>query len=304
MAADYYAALGVSRTASKDEIRKAYKKLVRQYHPDVKPDDKVAEARFKEIQEAWAVLGDEKKRQQYDRFGRTFDARGGPGGGPSPGGNPFGGAGFDLDDILGGIFGGGQSPFGGGGRQQRPRASHGEHIRAEVTIPFELAVRGGEHTVTVSRGGETERLAVQIPAGTDDGTVLRLTGKGHPGQYGGKPGNLLITVRVASHPWFRREGDNLIVEVPVTPAEAVLGAKVTVPTLDEGNLRLTIPPGTSSGARLRLRGKGVKNARAGKTGDELVVVRIVVPEKPTSAKKKLYKQLADLDSSPRDGLWP
>ncbi|MFK7817423.1 MAG: DnaJ C-terminal domain-containing protein [Planctomycetaceae bacterium] len=309
MAEDYYATLGVSKGAKKEEIRRAYKKLAREYHPDVKPDDAAAARKFKEIQEAYAVLGDEKKRQQYDQYGRVFGS-GGPGGGGGP--NPFGGAGgsFDMEDLFGGLFGGGGggNPFGGGGfgqtQQRRPRAQNGQDIRAEITVPFHVAIKGGEHEITVTRGSERDRLSVKVPAGVSDGQMIRLSGQGQPGHHGGKSGNLMVVIKVASHPWFKREGNNLVVEVPVTPAEAALGAKVEVPTLDEGELLLTVPAGTSSGARLRLRGKGITDARTGKQGDELVVVKVVLPAELSEEQVNLYQQLAELeDGSPRDGLW-
>lgn len=310
-AGDYYATLGVSKSASQDEIRKAYKKLAREYHPDVKPDDKAAAQKFKEIQEAYSVLGDEKKRQQFDQYGRVFGSGGGPGGFPG-GGNPFGGGGaggaFDLEDLFGGLFGGGgggANPFGGGGaRQRRPQVQNGQDIRAEITVPFHVAVKGGEHEITVTRGNSRERLSVKVPPGVNDGQSVRLSGQGHPGQHGGKPGNLMVAIKVASHPWFKREGNNLVVEVPISPSEAALGAKVEVPTLDEGTLVMTIPPGTSSGARLRLRGKGIVDAKTKKQGDELVVVKVVLPAEVSEEQQALYQQLAEIDSrSPRDGLW-
>lgn len=307
MTADYYSTLEVPKTASKDDIRKSYKKLARQYHPDVKPDDASAAKKFKDIQEAYSVLSDEKKRQQYDQYGQVFGSGGGPAGGSPFGG---GGGGFDMEDLFGGLFGGaggggGGSPFGGGrGRQQRARPQNGQDIRAEITIPFHVAVKGGEHEITVTRGSSRERLTVKVPAGVNDGQAIRLGGQGQPGQHGGKPGNLLVTVKVASHPWFRREGNNLVVEIPITPVEAALGAKVEVPTLDEGELVLTIPPATSSGARLRLRGKGIVDARTKSQGDELVVVKIVLPKEVPADEVSLYEQLAEIESnSPRDGLW-
>lgn len=307
MAADYYATLGVSKSASQDDIRKAYKKLAREYHPDVKPDDENAAKRFREIQEAHSVLSDKKKRQQYDQYGRVFGSGSGPAGGPFQ--NPFGSGGgsFDLEDLFGGLFGGGggggANPF-GGGRQQRSRSQNGQDIRAEITVPFHVAVKGGEHEITVTRGSNRERLAVKVPAGVQSGQAIRLAGQGHPGQHGGKAGNLLVTIKVAEHPWFKREGNNLVVEVPITPSEAALGAKVEVPTLDEGELVLTVPPGTSSGARLRLRGKGIMDAKTKKRGDQLVVVKIVLPGEIPQEAVALYQQLADMESNPpRDGLW-
>lgn len=313
MANDFYATLGVKKGASQDDIRKAYKKLAREYHPDVKPDDAAAAKKFKEIQEAYAVLGDKQKREQYDKYGRVFGSGGQ--GGPFPGGNPFGGGGgsFDMEDLFGGLFGGaggganpfggGGNPFGGGGRH-RQRAQSGQDIKAEIVVPFHVAMNGGEHEITLTRNNSHERLSVKIPAGVNDGQAIRLSGQGHPGQGGGRPGNLLVTIKVADHPWFKREGNNLVVEIPITPAEAALGAKVEVPTLHEGELLLTIPPGTSSGARLRLRGKGVVDAKTKKQGDELVVVKIVLPKVISDEQKALYEQLAETEVvSPRDGLW-
>ena len=310
MANDYYATLGVRKGAPQDEIRKAYKKLAREYHPDVKPDDAAAAKKFKEIQEAYAVLGDKEKREQYDKYGRVF----GPGGegGPFPAG---GGGSFDLEDLFGGLFGGGGgganpfgggggNPFGGGSARHRQRPQNGQDIKAEIVVPFHVAMKGGEHEITLTRGSEHDRLSVRIPAGVNDGQAIRLSGQGHPGQAGGRPGNLLVTIKVAEHPWFKREGNNLVVEIPVTPAEAALGAKVEVPTIDEGELLLTIPPGTSSGARLRLRGKGVIDAKTKRQGDELVVVKVVLPKEISDEQRQLYQKLAETEpSSPRDGLW-
>lgn len=310
MSVDYYATLGVSKNASQDEIRKAYKKLVREYHPDARPDDKAAEKKFKEVQEAYSVLSDKQKRQQYDQFGRVFGSGGGSGGGagPFPGGNPFGGAGgsFDLEDLFGGLFGGGGgSPFaGGGGGRQRQRPANGQDIRAEITVPFQVAIQGGEHELNVNRGSSRERLSVKIPPGVSDGQTIRLGGQGQPGQHGGKAGNLLVTIKVAEHPWFKREGNNLVVEVPISPAEAVLGTKIEVPTLEDGDSILTIPPGTSTGQRLRWRGKGIVDAKTRQKGDELFVIKIVIPKEISPEEQKLYEQLAETASeSPRDGLW-
>ncbi len=315
MANDYYATLGLKKGAAQDEIRKAYKKLAREYHPDVKPDDAAAAKKFKEIQEAYSVLGDKEKREQYDKYGRVFGSGGE--GGPGPGGNPFGGGAgsFDLEDLFGGLFGGGGgganpfgggggSPFGGGSARHRQRTQNGQDIKAEIVVPFHVAMNGGEHEITLTRGSQHDRLSVKIPAGVNDGQAIRLSGQGHPGQAGGRPGNLLVTIKVAEHPWFKREGNNLVVEVPVTPAEAALGAKVEVPTLDEGELLLTIPPGTSSGARLRLRGKGVIDAKTKQQGDELVVVKVVLPKEISDEHRELYRKLAETErDSPRDGLW-
>lgn len=309
---DFYEVLGVARGASQEEIRKAYKKLARKYHPDVKPDDPGAQTMFAEITEAYEVLGDEEKRKKYDQFGPGFR---GAGEHPFQGfGQGGGGASFDLDDLLGGMFGGGRGfgrgggggggePF-SGGRRGAARPQKGQDAQAEITIPFQVAVDGGSHEISVQTGGRTERLSVKVPAGIDDGKVIRLGGQGHPGASGGPAGDLLVTVHIAPHPWFRREGLNLLVDVPISPSEAALGARIDIPTLTEGPVLLTVPPGTSSGAKLRLRGKGVLDARSGQRGDQMVVLKIVLPKSLSEEAQALYRQLADVaPHDPRSGLW-
>lgn len=300
---DFYEVLGVSRSASQDEIRKAYKKLAKKFHPDVKPADPDAEKKFSEITEAYDVLSDDAKRKNYDQFGHA--ARGGAGGG-----NPFqgfgggGGASFDLDDILGGMFGGGGNPFAGGGRRGQARTQKGQDAKAEITVPFIVAVEGGEHSVSLQSGSKSERLSVKIPAGIEDGQSIRLAGQGNPGAGGGPAGDLIVTVHIATHPWFRRDGQNLVVDVPISPSEAALGAKVDVPTLTEGTVVLTVPPSTSSGAKLRLRGKGVRNHKTGERGDQFVVLKISVPKDLSEEARTLYEKLAELNpKNPREGLW-
>lgn len=307
---DYYETLGVSRNASQEEIRKAYKKLAREYHPDNRPDDPAAEKKFKEIQEANSVLSDPEKRAQYDRFGSAFQNAGAGGGGPQFHWSTSGeGGAVDLEDILGGgfdlgdLFGGG---FGGGARRQaRPRPRAGQDVEMEIEIPFHVAVEGGQHTLPLRReNGNVERLNVKVPAGVDNGSVIRLAGQGHPGMQGGPPGNLRLTVKVSPHPYFKREGDKILLEVPITPSEAVLGTKVEVPTVKEGNVTVTIPPGTSSGAKLRLSGLGAPDPKTKKRGDQFVVVKIAVPKSLDEESKQLYQQLADRSSfSPRENLW-
>lgn len=307
---DYYKTLGVSKSASADEIRKAYRKLARENHPDVKKDDATAAEHFKQIQEAYAVLGDDEKRQQYDRFGTVF-GKGGPGGpggaGPFPGGGGYtwsseGGEGIDLGDLFGG--GGFESLFGGAtGRGGRRAPRKGRDVQATARVPFETAVRGGSVDLHLDRGGNSETLSVKIPAGIVDGNVMRLAGQGEPSASGGAAGDLLLTIQIEPHRFFRREGNDLLVDVPITPAEAALGAKVDVPTLSEGTVVLSVPPGTSSGMKLRLRGKGVTDPQTRQTGDQFVVVKIVVPKEVPEAARALYRQLADLDTSPRNGLW-
>lgn len=306
---DYYQILGVSKTASHDEIRKAYRKLARENHPDVKKDDASAAERFKQIQEAYAVLGEEDKRKQYDQFGTTFP-KGGPGGGPSPGGgytwSTGGGQQFDFGDLFGdgleGLFGGGGGR-GKGARGGRRPAPKGDDVQATVRVPFETATRGGSVDLQLDRSGAKETLGVKIPAGINDGGVMRLAGQGEASPYGGAAGDLLLTVQIEPHRFFRREGADLLVDVPITPAEAALGAKVDVPTLSEGTVVLSIPAGTSSGMKLRLRGKGVTDPQTKQTGDQFVVVKIVVPKEVPAAARELYRQLSELDTSPRTGLW-
>jgi DnaJ-class molecular chaperone len=309
---DYYKTLGVSKSASADEIRKAYKKLSKKYHPDANKE-KDAPERFKQVQEAYDVLQDADKRQQYDRFGHVLPSGAGahgqpfqwagPGGqggaGPIDLGDLFGGGQIDLEQIFGGSFG-----SAGGRRSTRRGSRRGDDVEVEVEIPFQIAVDGGEYDLNLDRGGKPERLSVKVPAGVDTGSVVRLAGQGHPGANGGPAGDLLVRLRVAPHPWFRREGNNLLLDLPVTVTEAALGSKVEVPTLSEGNVVVTIPPGTSSGAKLRLRGKGVVDRSSKERGDQFVVVKIVVPKKPGERARELLTELAQVEpQNPRGGLW-
>jgi DnaJ-class molecular chaperone len=316
-AADFYKTLGVSREASADEIRKAYRKLVRKYHHDVKPDDKEAAQMFKDVQDAYAVLGDSEKRDQYDRYGAAFQGAGrGPGGqtynwssGPGGGGpidlsDLFGGQ-VDLGDLFGKSFGrGGAGGFGAAGRQAAAPPRKGQDVRLEIDVPFQVAALGGDYTLQLQREGKTERLNVKIPAGVDAGSVIRLAGEGHPGPAGGPKGDLLLTTKIAPHPYFRRQGRNLHLEVPVTPSEAALGAKIEVPTLTEGRMTVTVPAGTSTGTKLRLRGKGIPDPKGGTPGDQFVVIKVVVPRDLDEESRSLYRKLAEADpQSPRAGLW-
>lgn len=309
-ATDYYQALEVSRSASQDEIKKAYRKLAKKYHPDARPDDQDAAAKFKEIQEAFDVLGDADKRKHYDRFGTAGPS---PGAGPRGGGQTWstGGSGpIDLSDLFGGSFGGQVDLgdiFGNGGAgagRGRGRSQAGRDIQAELEVPFRIAAEGGTQDIRLDRAGSAEHLSVKIPAGVDTGSVIRLAGQGEPGHRGGPPGDLLVTVRVAPHAYFRREGSNLLLDLPLSLTEAALGAKVEVPTLSEGSVMLTIPPGTSSGAKLRLRGKGVFDRATKERGDQYVVVKIVVPSRLSDKAKELLHELERAaPQHPRAGLW-
>ena len=303
-ASDYYSILGVSRSASADEIRKAYKKIAKESHPDAKPGDKAAAERFKQAAEAYEVLGDEQNRKKYDQFGEHWKHADQMGAGARGGGARSGGGGgqydFDPSDLFGGGFDLGDL-FGGRGRKQR--AARGSDLQTEIQVPFSVAALGGSHDLTLATGSTQESLTVKIPAGMKDGGVVRLRGQGQAGHNGGPAGDLLVTIRVAPHPHFKRDQDDLIVEVPVTFTEAALGAKVDVPTLSEGLVTLKIPAGSSSGTRLRMKGKGIVNPKTKVFGDQYVVVKIISP--PVQGRvKELLEQLAEeTPQNPRATLW-
>src|SRR6516165_9878670 len=287
MPRDLYETLGVTRTASDDEITKAYRKLARQYHPDRNPGDKQAEATFKEIQNAYDTLSDKAKRANYDRFGSAGGPNAGFGGGFS-GFGADGGVPPDLEEFLrqfgmGGLGGapGGFSfeSFGGGPRQRsRRRPARPEEVEEEITIPFLAAARGDKIDLNIS--GTT--VGVTIPAGAKDGQAIRLKGILPDG------GNLKLKLHVEPHPIFRREGDDLLVDIPISVAEAILGGKVEAPTLDGGTVTVSIPPSTSSGARLRLRGQGIAG------GNLYVVVKVMVPKGVEGRGRELIEEFARL----------
>ena len=285
MADDYYKTLEVGKNATADEIQKSYRTLARKYHPDLNQDDPKAKEKFQKLQEAYDVLGDPEKRKQYDQFGPAFEQM--KAGGFNWGGNPFGGAGgfpwgnmgggqgeqtgraeFDLNEILGGMFSGGPSsggasPFGdmaGARRRQRRPAGpiRGDDLEHEITVPFPTAMTGGRCEISIRRPGSgPERVTIKIPVGIDDGKKIRLRGQGHPPPMpDGKPGDLILTVKVAPHPHFKRLGDQLYVTVPVTLQEAVQGAKIEIPS-PQGSVSVTVPPGSTSGTKLRLKGCGI-----------------------------------------------
>ena len=285
MAEDHYQTLGVPRTASAEDIRKAYRELARKYHPDLHPDDESAKAKFKQVQSAFDVLNDPSKREMYDRYGSSF---GGVGGGPFPGGKGGfqGGGEIDLESLFGGaggfgdLFGAGRSRPGSRGRKRSTQIP-GEDVTARIDVPFRLAIDGGKTDVRVDRSGKVETITVTIPQGLPDGGRMRLRGQGLPGSGGGPAGDLLLEVRVEPHAVFRRDGDTLEVTLPVTLSEALAGAKVDVPT-PWGTIALRIPPGTSSGRKLRAAGMGVRHAN-GATGDLIAEVQIMLPPEAASA---------------------
>ncbi len=292
MAEDYYQTLGVPRTASPEDIRKAYRELARKYHPDLHPDDESAKEKFKKVQTAFDVLNDQSKREMYDRYGSSFEGvgAGGPGGGWGGGRGPFPGGGFpgggevDLESLFGGAGGFGDI-FGRGGTKargrRRPAQTPGEDVTARIDIPFKLAIDGGKTDVRLERDGKTETISVTIPQGLPDGARMRLRGQGLPGTGGGAAGDLLLEVKVEPHPVFRREGDTLELTLPVSVAEAILGAKVDVPT-PWGTISLKVPPKTSGGRKLRAAGMGVRHANGAK-GDLIAEVQIVLPEQADAA---------------------
>ena len=312
---DYYEVLGVSRSAETDEIRKAYKKLSGKYHPDRNPDDQKALEKYKQIQEAWSVLKDPEKRKKYDLYGSAWEHVGkGPGGqsyswSNQAGGSPedfFGGAGVNLEELLGQALGGGFRKGGfGSQRTSRPvRPEKGQDINMEITIPFTLAVEGGEYSVRISKPAGIETIDVKIPAGVEQGSVIRLAGEGHASHTGGASGDLRLKVKITPHPYFQREGNRLLLEVPLTPWEAALGAKVEVPTLNEGKVVLTIPPGTSSGQKLRLKEKGVPDRKTRQRGDLIVIANIVIRPLQSDEERKCYEKLQELSTfDARENLW-
>jgi molecular chaperone DnaJ len=391
---DFYDTLGVPRKALADEVRKAYRKLARKYHPDLNPGDKSAEERFKRVQEAYDVLSDPKKRQMYDQYGFYSESGfagagpGGPGGaGPQPG-MDFGG--FDFSDFFSqtgsgsGAGGGrrtGEAPgagaggfrdifsqfFGTHGGAQQAEPEKGTDLEYVMDIDFWQAIRGTQERLNITRydlcetchgtgtsgagevacpqckgtgnvsqmagamkfnltcprcggsgrlrnacptcGGDgrvarTETVDVRIPPGARNGSRLRVPGKGNAGKMGAPPGDLYITTKVEEHSFFRREGDNIEITVPVAVWEAALGSKIEVPTID-GRAQLKIPQGTRNGQRFRLREKGVLNSRTGQRGDQIVEVAVEAPDSHDERTRELLRELARIHpEDPRAGIWP
>jgi curved DNA-binding protein len=311
---DLYEILGVRREDDRDTIKKAYRRLARDYHPDVNPDDPEAEEKFKRVSAAFEVLGDEEKRKIYDEFGlqglregfdpdraRQYQQWQRTSGGPRYA--QFGGGGASFQDIFGDIFGG-RSPFDTSdytnfGGFQAPLK--GRDITARLELDFVRAIEGGQMELTL---GDGRQLKVRVPAGVGDGERLRLKGKGSPApqtQYGqGQPGDLFLEISVRPHEKVRREGLDLIVEVAITVPEAILGAQITVPT-PRGEYKVTVPEGVHSGARLRLKGKGVH--RGNKEGDFFVVLQIVTPDRIDDEVREKAKALEDAyEADPRGDL--
>jgi curved DNA-binding protein len=317
---DYYETLGVSKTAGEDEIKSAFRKLARKYHPDVAKDKKSAEEKFKQINEAYEVLSDSEKRKKYDQLGADWNQPGGfqpppgwggqqgqPGGGFYRSGGDggvefeFGGTGFS--DFFEAFFGGGrgQSAFGGGGRgfARQPSSARGSDVEADIMVPLEEALHGAKRAISLRRGGsnKVETYQVKIPRGVHEGQRIRLAGQGEAGAGGGKSGDLFLRVRLARHPDFTVEGSDLIHEIKIAPWQGVLGADIEVPTL-EGKVRLKIPPGTQGGQKFRLREKGLPTAAANR-GDLYVVTQINIPKKITEREGELWREISKLHGDER-----
>ncbi len=333
---DYYEILGVPRTASADEIKKAHRKLVRKYHPDVNKDNKAAEEKFKEVQEAYDVLSEPGKRRNYDQFGHAGVGAGGPGGPGGnadvweqfrraqqgrggqrgPGGAGGGGAGGyswrpgpgvsvedlegmgDFGDIFeqlfgargqGGGAGGGAGVRGGRAQAARPQPQRGADVEHPVTLTFAQAARGTNLPLQINRDGKLETIDIKIPAGVKDGSRVRIKGKGQDSATG-ESGDLFIITRVHDHPYFRRDGLDILIDVPISLYEALLGTKVDVPTL-EGPVTLTIPPGTSSHSKLRIKERGIH--RGEEKGDQFVIVKVILPKNLDDADKAAIAKLAE-----------
>lgn len=319
---NYYEVLGVPEGASEEEIRKAFRRLAKKFHPDVNPGDKSAESRFKEINEANEVLSDRKKREEYDAIRRGAFAgafRGGPFG---PGGGFGGGraATFDLGDLFGNVFEGGETGFSFPGR--------GSDVRVEIAVDFLDMVKGAVREIVYRRPrvcaqcrgtgrsgrkgcpacfgrGVTEmeeRVKIKIPAGARDGAAIRVPSKGEERSAPGASGDLVVSLRMLSHPHFRREGNDILLDVPIRFSEAVKGAKIEVPTVD-GPVTVTVPAGSPGGRKLRLKGKGVPTPGTVERGDQFVILHVLVPRSRSEEFLRLVDRIAEFEEpDPRAAL--
>ena len=320
---NYYEILGVPERASVEEIRKAFRRLAKKHHPDVNPGDKASEARFKEANEAHEVLSDRKKREEYDAL-RSGAFPGGFRGGPfPPGGGGFEGSrteSFDLGELFGDIFRGGGAGFAHPGR--------GADVRLEIPVDFLDMVRGAIREIRYRRPrvcaqcrgtgrsgrkgcpacfgrGVTEleeRVKIKIPAGARDGASIRVPSKGEERAAPGESGDLVVELRMLSHPYFRREGNDILLDVPINISEAVKGAKIQVPTVD-GPVTVTVPPGSPSGRKLRLKGKGVPTPGTVERGDQYVVLHVVVPKDRSEGFLRLVDEIAEYEEADPRGQW-
>lgn len=303
---DYYSVLGVARGASADEIKKSYRKLAMKFHPDKNPGDKKAEEKFKELSEAYEVLSDQKRRDMYDQFGFSGANQGFAGagaGGPGAGGfggfggfNPGGENPQDFQDIFGDIFG---DVFNarGGARGGPTRKQRGADLRYTLNVTFEEAALGCEKSIHFvrSRGGrdETSRLAVKVPAGVKQGQRLRLAGEGDGSPNGGSTGDLFVIINVQDHVLFKREDDDVVLDLPIPYVDAILGTEAEIPTLTS-KVQIKIPMGTHSGQILRLKGKGFPKVGGFGSGDMLVRILVDTPENLNAKQKELLEELAKM----------
>lgn len=301
---DPYEVLGVKRTASAEEIKQAYRKLAKEFHPDLNPNDPIVEQRFKEISNAHSILGDKEKRAKFDRgeIGADGAPRGGfgaggygPSGGRGPGGGFAGGfGGAAAEDIFADLFGRNRG-------RTRTMEMKGKDVSYSLRVSFMDAAKGTTRRINLYDG---KSLDVRIPAGTVDGQTLRLKQQGMPGMGGGPAGDAFIEIQVDSHPFFERDGNDIFLDVPITLAEAVLGGKITVPTV-HGNVSVTAPAGSNSGTSLRLRGKGIQPAGGAVAGDQFAKLIVVLPDKPDKALVDFVKEWSkdyDYDVRKRVGL--
>lgn len=317
---DYYKILGISKNASKDEIKRAYRELARKYHPDLNSGDKTAEDKFKEVQEAHEVLSDDQKRKNYDMFGSSGVNFGSSGGSnrASSGHYQYSGDFSQFEDLFKDVFGfsssgrsGGRSSdpfsnlFGFGGAGPSDKNQKNKNIEHEITIDFITSIKGGERNLTINtqdlRGGKnTEKISVKIPPGVDNGSKVRVQGKGETSR--GKRGDLILKVKVSPHPIFSRDKNDIYLDLPITFYEAALGTEVEVPTID-GKANLKIPPGVQNGTKLRLKNKGVKDIKSKKKGDQYVNIKVSMPENISDTiKSKLEDIKNSAPYNPRKNL--
>lgn len=307
---DYYKVLGVSKSASQDEIKKAYRKLARKYHPDANADNPQAEEKFKEIGEAYEVLKDPEKRKKYDQLGsnwKQYQNAGWPGGGQRTGQKTynFGGSGFNFGDMGGDFsdffemfFGNQASDFGGfssgfrGRRGAQTAQAKGQDMQSTINITLREAYFGTTRSIRLQKQGKSRTVKVKIPKGIKDGGKIRVSGEGGPGQGQGSSGDLYLIVNISDHPFYRRKGADLHCEVPVSIKEALYGAKIDIPTFD-GKVLVSLPPKTQSGKVLRLKGKGMPRLKGGGNGDLYAKVKIMLPENLTKEQKKYLDEFAE-----------
>lgn len=303
METDYYKTLGVAKDATNDDIKKAYRKLALKYHPDKNPGNQEMEEKFKKMSEAYAVLSDAKKRQEYDRFGSDGFSQ------HYSQEDIF--RGFDLNEILRGFgVGGGQGRrqystyqqaggdpfadfFGGSGQNSRVRSQKGDDLEYNLTISLEETVLGAEKKIALNKAGKVEEINIKIPKGINTGKKLRLSGRGLPGSHGGPAGDLYLNITIQPHPIFARDGNDIYLEKDLKFSQVVLGTSIDVPTIDGAVKRLKIPPGTQNNTKIRMKGYGVPHFKGAERGDQYVKIMVTVPKELTVSQLELVKKLAE-----------